>query len=298
MRPGPLALVAFVTAVSCGGVNNLGGGTGGSAAGTGTAGSSVGGTIGSGGTVGTGGTGVVGAGGDGGRFGLGCTPGDTSAYADMTLLDSDGNLVAAPLAAAVTVASVDSCTMVACPAVAVQPPVNAMETRIVVTAGAQSWTLYLTNTAMPSDLVKVGDAFDMTVQASTDIQYVTSISQTVVLAHGADLVLFAADLSTTLWVLPATVPGGQPPPLPNLNAFGITLVDRGTDCISGCSKSPHGLGVTVGTYMTYLVGQGTIRAGWLSLTSGQFNEGVNVGMCDFPQSDGKPHTRLAGFRAP
>jgi hypothetical protein len=147
----------------------------------------------------------------------------------MTLLDSDGNLVAAPLAAAVTVASVDSCTMVACPAVAVQPPVNAMETRIVVTAGAQSWTLYLTNTAMPSDLVKVGDAFDMTVQASTDIQYVTSISQTVVLAHGADLVLFAADLSTTLWVLPATVAGGQPPPLPNLNAFGITLVDRGTD---------------------------------------------------------------------
>jgi hypothetical protein len=268
-------------------------------------GSAAGGTVGSGGTAagGTGGTGGTDTGGStggtpmGGTGGSGssvpsCTTTDWSVVADVDLFGADGTLVATSVTAAVTVASVDSCAVVACPS-----GTYPTATRIALTAGTQSWTLYLTSAALPSDLVKAGDAFDMTVVARTDTNYATSISQTVVLAHGTDLVLFGADLSTTVFPLPAVL-YAQQPPLPDSSAFGITFADLGTGCALSCSKRAHGVRVTVGTETATIVGRGTARVGWLSFSSGQFDEGVNTGMCDNPQSDGKPKTLMVGFRVP
>jgi hypothetical protein len=258
-------------------------------------------TGGSGGTAagGTGGTaGAGGSGGSGGSGGTGgsalppCATGSTGT-ASVQLVDAAGVIVAAAVTAPVTVASADICNATTCPT-----GVPGAALKIALTGAAQSWTLYLYNTAMPADLIKAGDTYDMTVRTRTDYPFYTSIDQTIVLAHGTDLVAFAAQLTFANLVRPAT--GGESlPEVPDLSAFGVTVADLGTGCArGGCSPRSYTARVTVGADSVSVPEYTTVNVGWLSFTSGDFKESVDTGVCDNNDSSRKAHTQMAGFRLP
>jgi hypothetical protein len=138
---------------------------------------------------------------------------------------------------------------------------------------------------MPTNLLTVGDAFNMTVDASLSPGFFPALKQTVVLARGSDLVVFAASLDKFFSA-----------PLPSLSGWGITLTDLGAQCETpgfGCLLRPHSLKVTVATEDVVLSGGQSQPVGWLSFTNGTFNENADTGSCDSPF-----RTRLAGFRSP
>jgi len=256
------------------------GSTGGVSAGSGGA------IAGSSGT-GTGGTGPLPA--------CGGSGGGTADVVELAIVDADGMAVISAVSASVRVTAVDSCSTVTCPSTPgfhasgytfADVPVSAMATRFMLTAtDTRTWTVYLRNSAMPGDLVKVNGTFDMTVQGGIEqSSFYTSLNQTIVLAHGTDLALFASTLSRH-----------GVPPLPALDAFGIGVTDAGARCeippeIS-CTDYPHAVHVTVGTTSAD-VSVGTAKVGWLSFTNGRFLEPTG-GSCDE-----KGRTLMAGFRTP
>ena len=252
----------------------------------------AGGTAGSGGTAGTGGGTIGGTG--GGAF-PNCFEFDFHAGdVELAIVGADAILIDTRVTAAVTVASVDSCGAVTCPSyfpgLSAGPNISVIATRIVLTGtGSQQWTLYLHITNMPSDFIKVGDAFDLTVDASVDKGLWGTISQTVVLSHGPELIVFAAFNSNY-----------NGPRSPDLGAFQIDVADGGGVCDtreSGvCGYRLHIARVTVagvpGGSGTVPPGQ-TGRIGWLSFTNGEFGQPIGISGCDSPA-----RTLMAGFRLP
>jgi hypothetical protein len=138
-------------------------GTVGTAGSLGTAGAiGTGGSAGStGGSAGTGGSSLGGTGGAG-TGGAPVLPACTNTGSDTgggSIIGPDGMLVAAPVTAAVTVASV-------------APPVANQPGQIVLASADQrQWTLSLFISVMPPDLIRVGDAFDLKVDASVDATF-------------------------------------------------------------------------------------------------------------------------------
>jgi hypothetical protein len=297
-----VVLAVCAVAISCDrrALPNAAGGSAGAGVGgsdmTGSGGDAAGGSVGTGGTAGGGRGGTVssgsGGGGTGGTFGSGsggdgtggsapCTVGQTD-IVEVRLLASDGRSVQAPVTASVNVTAIESCSTVSCP-----QDISLSASRLFLTAvGPQSWTLFLLDAAMPSDFIKVGDTFDMTVDASVDSILYASTNQTVVLAHGRDLVLFAATLAKF-----------NAPPLPHLDTFGIGISDLGQMCqfIGQCTRLSHWARVTVGTDGGGVRGGGTVKVGWLTFSNGAFDEEMDSGSspCDI-----KSRTLMAGFRSP
>jgi hypothetical protein len=151
---------------------------------------------------------------------------------------------------------------------------------------AQQWTLYLRDSAMPADLIKVGDMFDLAVDAELTQGYVVAVNQTVTLSRAGTLLVFAASIEQL----------GLP--VPNLEAFGVTIADGGGPCaIPGGCETPlrHDALVTVGG-QTQVVGSGaTATVAGLSFTNGVFMN-YSVGA---PCGDPLPsQTLMAGFRLP
>jgi hypothetical protein len=301
----PAIVVGLTAAVAaCGGGNLGSGGTAGTSGpgdgGTGgTAGTSgIAGTTGSGGSggaiAGTSGGSIAGSGGAGELPGCyaGGEAGHAADYVEVAIVGADEMAVVSPMTAAVTVTAIDSCGAVTCPSsipntgnTAITPNATRIGLRA---ADATTWTLYLRNTAMPSSLIKVGDSFDMTVQASVDMTFYRSVDQTVVLAHGSNLVMFASIRSSF---------NGPPPP--QLDAFGITVTNEGASCVTSPNAPPGfcvGLGyaarVTVGADAATFYSR-TRQIGWLTFTIGEFSgPGPNC------TGDSKSRALTGGFRTP
>jgi hypothetical protein len=329
MRSHIAVLGLFAGALSCGGGALSGGGTGGvttGVAGTsatggsgGTAAGGTGGTAagGTGGTAagGTGGTsGVAGtsaAGGSGGTGGFGATiggrggvglpacggstgiPPSSPDFMGIVIAGLDGMAFLGTVTATVTVGAVESCTTVSCPGSVSTAdggfaPLISTALRIGLNSASppQTWTLYLAYRVMPADLIKVGDTFEMTLRGAV-VGTWRQVDQMVVLARGSDLVMFAFDGHANV---------NQPPPLPQLDAFGIAVTDEDQTCESprgfGCRWRSHILSATVGTASAILT-PGTTRIGWLSLTDGAFTHLLDTGNCD-----SWSETLMAGFRTP
>jgi hypothetical protein len=269
----------LATALSCGSGRLVNSGTGGVSAGTGgsiggTGGGSIGGTGGDGG-------GATGGGGTGGVPLPACGGSGSSNPIEVQLVGSDGTLVAAPVTVnAVNVAGIDSCEYVTCPS-----GISTIAKRISLTAaGPQSWTLYLRNDAMPIDVIRLGDTFDLTVDASTDSTLYRTVNQTVGLSRGGNLIAFAASLAQFFR-----------PRLPPLGAFGVTIADDGAVCATagspGCTGRAHAARVTVGTDSAVVNAGQNVNVGWLSFTNSGFLENADTGACD-----SKSTTVMAGFR--
>jgi hypothetical protein len=214
---------------------------------------------------------------------------------EFAVTGPDGMAIATNTTAAVTVTAVDSCATVSCPSqwipisgsTGVGPTVDSSATRFVLTAAdTRTWILYLRNTDMPSDLIKVDDAFDMTIQARVDPTLYPTLNQTIVLAQGSSLKVFASDQN-----------GFGPPPLPKLEAFGVAVTDVGALCqvetAFGCVPRPHAVKVVTGTESATIAPGASTRIGGLSFTNGGFLELKDTGNCD-----SKGQTLMAGFRAP
>jgi len=298
------SLGLLVATIGCGGSMLGTPGTAGTS-GSGTGGTTgIAGTTGIGGTISVGGTGGGDVGGTGGTLTACGGAGGGSDSVEVAIVGSDGNLIAAAVqAAAVTVTSIDSCTAVTCPEsftgsfpTYLGPHISRDATRIVLAgASAQQWTLYLRNTSMPASLVHVGDAFDLTVAAAlTDYSYGV-VYQTVVLAHGSDLVLFAHTSAGISGVV-----------MPDLINFQINVTGGAPYCETATvTVPPGGAGGAPGTYcgnrklaaVVAVAGQSatlrggeTAQVGWLSVTNGVSSDGFGGG-CHMIS-----YRAMAGFR--
>jgi hypothetical protein len=287
-------------ALGCGGGSLNSGATGGSGAGTGGAtgvagatgdAGATGGTAGAPGMAGTGGTaGAIGTGGVGGS--PVCNPAGQGDVVEFLIVGSDAMPINAAATATVSVASIDSCAQVTCPTAYTVSSgrISAAANRFTLTASdAQQWTLYLRDSAMPPDLIKVGDTFDLTVAAGRNSTfYASNLDQTMVLSRDGNLILFAAGLARSFQL--AT---------PNLAAFGIQVSDAGeAACLNEvlsqpCTFRPHAAQVTVGVNSAFLTGGQTSTIGWLSFTNASFTELDDTGGCDAMSA-----TVMAGFRSP
>jgi hypothetical protein len=259
MRPSTLTLGLVVTGLAACGGRSLGtSGAGGTTAGTGE-----------GATGGTGGTRSLPA----------CGERSTTA-ASVAILESDGTLVATSVTEAVSVTAIETCPSDTCTA-----PAGSYRMSLAGAAPALR-ELILTNTAMPSDVVGVGDELDLTIEAAVDQTLYRTVDQTIVLSRDGDAILFAAKLQRF-----------GSPPLPNLLPFGIAVSDAGPNCEStstACGQRSHALRVSVATDAALVLGAGhTGTIGGVSITNGGLNEFVDAGGCDT-----KSTTLFAGFRLP
>jgi hypothetical protein len=308
-----IALVMIASALSCGGGNHLGGGTGGGAgssgggrgadAGTfaggngggtnvggdggsascamnlgGWIGSSSGGTNGgsNAGTNNGGGNGGNAAAGSGGRGGSGSSlPVCTNVgrYAGGALHNPDDTSILAPLTATVTMAAVEDW------------PGNSAGIRVTLadTASTRRWVWWLAIPDMPADQINGCDRYELEVDASP-CPFPGGSCQTVVLARGGALVAFTVDLQAGLIPLPAA-----------LAPWGITVADAGAFCeISSptCGEVHHTARVTVGNETATLTPYQTVTLHGLSISVGSFETIIHT-ICDVPAT-----TRMAGFRLP
>jgi hypothetical protein len=245
---------------------------------------------GAGGTGGTGGAtggagGTSGVGGGGGAC-IDPTPRD---FVEVAITGADGAYLTTAVNAPVTVTSVASCTSttcaLTCPA-AYCPQVTTAATRITLEASTQErWTLYLRNTAMPADVIEVGDNLHLAVNAALDNSLFTAINQTVMLSRDGYVVAFAANIRQHF-----------DPPLPNFLAAGLTIEDRGAVCeLAGtCVARRHDARVTAGNESRYVANGTTITVGDYSFTNGGFTEyrSTLTGCSDAPKSE----ALMAGFR--
>ena len=265
MKSSTLALGLVVTALSaCGGASL---GTSG-AAGT------------SGGTVGTGEGATGGSAGAGGTNFLPACSGGSAVSASVAISGADGMLVAEWVSDAVRVTSVITCPSDQCTG----PPGT---TRILLSGDDPGEReLILTNVAMPSDFIKVGDRFDLTIDAAVDESLYRTVDQTVVLSREGNVILFGAKLQRF----------GRLLPLPNLLPWGITFSDGGPTCTSAsptCAQTSHALRVSVATDASILLSAGqTGTTGGLSVTNGGSTELFGNGNCD-----AKSTTQIAGFQS-
>ncbi|HMF43659.1 MAG TPA: hypothetical protein VKQ32_23455 [Polyangia bacterium] len=261
-----------------GDMGQSGGGGGGGADSPGTAGIT---------TIGTGGdAGSTGAGGSGG---LPACADPQYGTMEINIAGPDAALVTTAAAAQVTVISADNCASAMCawtdpfiPGATISDTSMATA-RFVVAAGSQQWTIYLNLPGVPGDLVQIGDVFDMTIDASVDQTVYDSVNQTIVLARGGKLVLFASWRGSAMG-----------PPLPSLELYGIGLSDVGPACERsiGCMDLPHAVRVDneTGTAVAR-VGQ-TVQVGTLSFTNGR--------TLSYPDTncDSKAWAQVGGFTLP
>lgn len=282
MRTSTLALVLVPATLSACGSGSL---TPSGAAGT------SGGTVGTGegATGGTGTVGVAGASGTGGASGGnggqpvcgGCGPYSNNAVHVAIAESSTLRQIEQSVSAPVTVTFIDDCPVEECSNLAGVPRI-----RLAADTGAE-WTLFLLNTAMPSGFIKVGDKFDLTIDAAPDQNVYRSLSQTVVLARDGNAIVFAAYLLRY-----------GSPLMPNLLPFGIALSDAGITCTSrstGCELSWHALRVSVATDASIVLEGGqTGTIGGFSVT----NAGIDETPDGINGCGSKTLTVVAGFRLP
>ena len=162
----------------------------------------------------------------------------------------------------------------------------------------EQWTVTLHIPEMPADLLKVGDVFDLDVVAGKFLgpDLFPGNNQTIVLAHGTQLVLFAAVLSGSY-----QPSGFRPATLPSLSSYGIALGDGGVVCADPvpmvgnptCLRRGHAVTATIGTTAGVVARGATTRVGPLSLSLSVFDDHVDGGGCDSPAP-----TRIAGFMLP
>jgi hypothetical protein len=279
----PVTLMAGFRQPSTGGTGGMGGTDAPGTAGAGSAGAA--GTAGSSGGAGA----VGGAGGATGGTAGQCVVSSSPDRVEIAIVGADGLPVATAVSAPVTVTSIADCTPATCPqsclsSICLAAP-SAAASRITLTNGAQPWTLYLRDSAMPPDLIRVGDAFDLAVDAEMITGYVNAVNQTVTLSRGGQLLVFASRIKKL----------GLP--MPDLHAVGVTIADGGIPCgrQDGCGTFLHDALVTIGSE-TQRIGNGvTSTVGGLSFTNGAFSsEGVGT-FCGDPMPT---QTLMAGFRRP
>ncbi len=282
------------------GSGGVAGGTAGTGGTAGAAGSTddggAGGTAGIGGATGSAGMGgVAGSAGATGAGGIGGGPACIAAgqgdKVEFAIVGPDAMLASAPATATVSVSSIDSCAQVTCPqfvSLVSSGWITAAASRFTLTApGPQQWTVYLRDSVMPPDLIKVGDMFDMTVKAGRNSTFYSTVDQTLVLSRGGNLILFAAGLEKSFALT-----------TPNLDGFGIQVSDGGAfTCQDGtsspCTARRHAARVSVGNDSATLGEGQSSNVGWLSFTNASFTELDDAGGCDALSP-----TVMAGFRLP
>jgi hypothetical protein len=184
--------------------------------------------------------------------------------------------------AQVTIVSVEACDRVTC------PQLGAPASRIVLSSGSQQWSLSLRIPGMPSDFLKVGTVFDLTVNA-TKAYPSAGTSQQIVLAHAGQLVLFSAHLTRFPIATFASLPS------PNLEAYGIKITATEPLCETTfpgvCRTRQHAARVTLGKDSGTVAPGETVKVGSFSFSSSYYEVTDFLGGgCDLPAA-----AVMAGF---
>lgn len=285
-----LVLFLFVSvgaAYSC--HDGSGGPTGGSSGTTGSGGG-LGGTTGGGGSLGgnTGGGGSLGGNtSDGGNAFAACDEAALHAAAQgACLTETDDGGVMHPIspstgsprtiATAVTVTSVSEVASGAC---SFSKPARAYALD---GADGVPRTLYLPPTALPADLIQVGDAFDLEAKIATNL---FSSDRSLFLRRNGATLLFDLDHQEIQFF-----------PLPDLSSLGLSVTDDGVSCrnnattSSGCGIEGHRARITAGADSVALMTGETGTVGGLSITVDSLYKGISGASCDLPH-----RVALTGF---
>lgn len=189
---------------------------------------------------------------------------------------SEGLVTGSVTATSVVVTSIEETTTESCGAPA---PVRAMRVGLQVADGT-ALSAVVAVSGLPPDLVAPGEALEFSLDVAQNRGFFVNFDQTFVLAHGTDVVLFAAQRRTL-----------QGLPLPLLAHYGVVLEDTNTTCLApenACGPN-HLLQVTADD-ATLTVTPGTAAAlGDLIVSVDAASE--NAWCCD-----GKDTLRVAGFR--
>lgn len=190
----------------------------------------------------------------------------------------------------VTVSSVESCAAGTCPCTS--PDCGRFfavsdATRFVLAgpAAGQQRILLAVIPGAPPDLVKAGDALDLSVISGSIDLFSPRPGYQIVLSRAGKLVLFTSNQTSIMRF-----------PLPDLTAFGLTFTPLGPTCANVdtiCTLKRQSLQVTRGTEMGVVTAGQTVQVGALSVSAARLDSQFTVGGCDLPA-----FVDMAGFIAP
>jgi hypothetical protein len=185
------------------------------------------------------------------------------------LVNGSGIAVEASVKADVTVSAVSRCFDLKCP-----NDFGVQATHLgLAAADGKTWKLFVQLPDLPTDLIRVGDAFTLDVTASVKQTIVFRVvNQSVVLARDGKLALFVAKTG-----------GASVPVLPDVSAYGLGLQDAGVVCegatAPNCLRRGHAVRATFAGASTVVSPGQTTTVGTLSFTSTKFDE---LALCDAP----------------
>jgi len=282
-----LALLATTLACNPGALDpgEMGQGGGGEGGGAGTDSPGTAGVT----TTGVGGeAGVTGAGGSGG---LPACASQDDWYDNFEFIVAGRNeyVLTSPMNAHVTVTAVDDCATTACEWLlpydtgAAATDQSTTASRITVSDGVDQWMVFLRLPGMPADVVRIGDTFDMTLDAWLEQTAGDAFNQSLVLARDGTLFVFASAMEAFGDLL-----------LPHLDSFGVDLADAGALCqlTIGCQDRPHAIQVTTLSAAGAIAAGQTTTIGDFSITNGRT---IEFGETD---CDWKNRSQVGGFRLP
>ena len=200
------------------------------------------------------------------------------------------NAIQAPVTAAVTVTRVascrsESCSCPECGRITTSPTAAATMVVLAVADGTEQWVIYYRIEGVPTDLFRIGDAFDLSVTAAVDAAPPASLNQTIVLSRAGKLMFFTSSLRQHGWPL-----------LPDLSAYGIAITDFGPVCVlPGDCEVQHAARVTTASAARNLLVHSNANVGNLSVSVELFHELGNAGACT---RDAKSMTKMGGFATP
>jgi hypothetical protein len=191
------------------------------------------------------------------------------AVVEGLLVDDAGKAIEASFKANVVVGGVSTCTASTCPS-DIRPGGKKIS---VSAADARTWTLFVNLPDLPTEYIRINDAFTLDVTAAIDGGFFYRIvNQTVVLAMAGKPSLFFA--KTT---------GNPIPPLPKLDAYGITFEQGAATCDSlgiGCIERHRMVRVSFDGASAVVAPGETAHVSSLSFASSHFNESPPTGFCD------------------
>jgi hypothetical protein len=204
------------------------------------------------------------------------------------LRSSEGALLKTPLTVAVKVVTSDEVAAGACSDTAFDrsTPMGSSDKTsrsILEASDGRRWTLYLRIPDMPADRIRLGDTFDLALDASEDnTAFFTTLNQTVTLAKAGRLVLFVSTLNRRTFTVP------------NLSSFGIDVKKEAATCESpadftGCGRRGYSTYVAIGGQGRTIDRGLTGRIGDLSWSVEAAEDVVDSGRCD-----GKGFVQMAG----
>jgi hypothetical protein len=185
------------------------------------------------------------------------------------------------VSAAVTVVSVDAESTEVCGAVTAGPA----QRLLLRAADDREWSVVVSIAGLPDTFVEAGAELELSLTAAADSVFYTTLDQTLTLADGDGLLLFASHREKF-----------GTPPLPELGAFDLSFESTDSVCATSffgpCEIRAHAVRVSSGGETATIATGSSDTVGGFVVAAHAVSESLG------PGCDAKSVVRIAGFREP